>query len=219
MTTYKLTYFPWKGRGNVIRMQFTLAGVSFEDHTVTHKEWFESEKKKQIFEHIPVLEVSENSKTHVLACSTGINRFLANRFGFYGKDEFERAKIDMILDQSEDILVTLVKSFKIPGIDENAKMELFEKEATGPAAHMLKLIQNILEQNNNGTGFIVGDSLTVADLYVVNIFDWFRHKREEVLANLNLLRHFEQRMKNYPILDQYLRDTESQKVNPFFPPK
>lgn len=40
MSKYKLSYFPIRGRGEAIRIVFTVAGVEFEDVRVGPKEWF-----------------------------------------------------------------------------------------------------------------------------------------------------------------------------------
>ena len=41
MPSYKLTYFKNKGRAEVARMLFTLAGEKFEDNRLTPEEWAE----------------------------------------------------------------------------------------------------------------------------------------------------------------------------------
>ena len=213
MATYKLIYFDLKGRAHVTRMLFTLAGQSFEEYKIDFKDWAQ-EKKKLPFEQAPVLEIVEDSKKHIIAQSGTINRFLANKFGYAGKDVYEKAQVDMIDDQVTDIFLFMIDVYKRTDSDE--KTALLEKAITERVPQMLKFIQNILEANNNGTGFLVGDGLTLADLYVVSIYDWLRERRDEVLAKLDLLRHHEQRIKNYPILDQYLKETEKQRLTILF---
>ena len=39
MSSYKLTYFNWKGRGEVSRLILTKAGVKFQDVRVELEDW------------------------------------------------------------------------------------------------------------------------------------------------------------------------------------
>lgn len=55
-----------------------LGGQSFEDKRLTFEEWPEV-KQTFPFEQIPVLEVTENSKTYQIAQSHAIERYLAKK--------------------------------------------------------------------------------------------------------------------------------------------
>lgn len=52
---------------------------------------------------IPTLDVTENGVTTRLAQSKAIERFLAKRFGFFGDNDLEGARIDMITEHIRDI--------------------------------------------------------------------------------------------------------------------
>ena len=101
MSTYKLTYFPVRARAEVIRFVFVQAGVKYEDVRIKKEDWPELKPSKlavmwkfldgKLFialavlflpsdtplGHLPILEV--DGKT--ICGSTGIARFLAERFG------------------------------------------------------------------------------------------------------------------------------------------
>ena len=101
MSTYKLTYFPVRGRAEVIRFVFAQAGVKYEDVRIKQENWPELKPSKLAvmsrfldvtiiipfailflpsdtpLGHLPILEV--DGKT--ICGSTGIARFLAERFG------------------------------------------------------------------------------------------------------------------------------------------
>uniref|UniRef100_A0A915PCD4 Glutathione S-transferase 1 n=1 Tax=Setaria digitata TaxID=48799 RepID=A0A915PCD4_9BILA len=96
--TYKLTYFNYRGRAEVIRLLFAQANVSYEDVRISRKEW-PALKSKTPFGHVPILEV--NGK--VLAESHAIEKYLARKFGLLGADEWEAAKIDEIVMNLEDL--------------------------------------------------------------------------------------------------------------------
>jgi len=39
MTSYKLSYFGFRGRGEIVRLVFAAADVKYEDHLVEKEEW------------------------------------------------------------------------------------------------------------------------------------------------------------------------------------
>jgi len=46
MTHYKLTYFPMRARGEIIRFVFAAAGVEYEDHRLQMGQWPELKPSK-----------------------------------------------------------------------------------------------------------------------------------------------------------------------------
>jgi prostaglandin-H2 D-isomerase / glutathione transferase len=97
-TTYKLVYFDLKGRAELSRLIFAYCNQQYENKIIQFEEWPEY-KKATVFGQLPMLEIHENGRTHVIAQSIAIARFLANRFGISGKNDIERAQVDMIVDQ------------------------------------------------------------------------------------------------------------------------
>ena len=72
--SYKLTYFNIKVRAEVSRLIFAAARQKYEDHRIDLMEWFgwSKEQKASIgapFGQLPILEVREGSKVHVIAQS------------------------------------------------------------------------------------------------------------------------------------------------------
>ncbi|KAK6039743.1 glutathione S-transferase protein [Cooperia oncophora] len=117
------------------------------------------------FGQLPVLEVDGKQ----LPQSYAIVRYLARKFGrFAGKNEWEQAQVDAIADQHKDFLNEARPYFKIlmgmdKGDPETAAKEIFE-----PAQRKyFEMITKILKQNKSG--YLVGDSLTFADLYVAEM--------------------------------------------------
>ncbi|GMS85835.1 hypothetical protein PENTCL1PPCAC_8010, partial [Pristionchus entomophagus] len=93
----KLIYSNNKGRAEVARQLFHLAGVPFEDFRIPPSDW-SSIKAKTPFGQVPVLEVDGKQ----LPQSFAINRYLAKQFGFAGASSFEAAWVDAIADQLKD---------------------------------------------------------------------------------------------------------------------
>ena len=93
---YKLIYFNMKGRAELII--FAQAGVKYEDERIISEQWPEL-KQKMPFGVVPV--VVENGKQ--LSGSTTIARYLGEKFGLAGANEFENAEIASIADTINNI--------------------------------------------------------------------------------------------------------------------
>ncbi|CAJ0605923.1 unnamed protein product [Cylicocyclus nassatus] len=111
------------------------------------------------FEQLPVLEVDGKR----IARSYTICRFLARRFGFAGHTPFEEAIVDSIVDQFRDYLFE-TRPFLVlligvgDGDVETLKKTLFLPER----AKLFGFMKNFL--NDSKSGYLVGDSVTWADL-------------------------------------------------------
>jgi glutathione S-transferase len=103
MSTYKLHYFNGRGLGEVSRLIFTVAGQKFEDIRHEHSDW-PSHKAEMPLGQMPVLEFDGVK----LPQSGSIARFLAKQFQLAGKDNFEQAKVDAVVDTIKEIMVEYV---------------------------------------------------------------------------------------------------------------
>ena len=100
---YKLIYFDIKGKAEPIRWMFAYANVPFEDQRIKElpyyvsadpkPEW-EALKARTPFGTVPVLEV--NGK--LLGETQTIARYLAKPLGLSGKDDWEFAQADSIVN-------------------------------------------------------------------------------------------------------------------------
>lgn len=97
MSTYKLYYFNTRGRAEIARLILAAAGQTFEDVRYSKDEW-ELHKSEMPLGQLPVLEIDGFK----LPQSLTIARFLANRFKLAGKDNFEQAQADAIIDTMAD---------------------------------------------------------------------------------------------------------------------
>ncbi|VDM83312.1 unnamed protein product, partial [Strongylus vulgaris] len=176
---YKLIYFNARAIAEVARQIFALAGQPYEDVRVNPKEWPKL-KKGMPFEQLPVLEVDGKriAQSYTIcrflarrfevdgkriAQSYTICRFLARRFGFAGHTPFEEAVVDSIVDQFRDYLFEtrpfLVSLIGVGDGDvDTLKKKLFLPERAKLFGYMKKFL------NHSSSGFLVGDSLTWADL-------------------------------------------------------
>ena len=215
--SYRLVYFNLKGRAEVCRLLFTLANQKYEEVNIAFEDW-PTKKETLPFGQAPVLEVTQNGKTVVIAQSHAIERFLANKFNLFGKDDIERARIDMIIEQVTDLFNSLIIIYRKTESEEK-KQEL-EKALTESVPKGLKLIQNLYEANNEenpASGYLVGDKLTYADITLVNFYDWLRESRDKVLKGLPRLEEHFNKIRNLDSLKQHYEKSDKVRLTILFP--
>lgn len=115
----------------------------------------------------------------------------------------------MIVDQVLDIWNLITKIYRSPE-SEQKKSDL-NKAMTEQVPHMLKLLENILEANK--TGFFIGDSVTLADIYLISFYDWLHEHKDSVLSKLQALKEHEERIKSLPRIAEHLKNHANQPVN------
>jgi len=145
-------------------MLFALAGQEFEDKRLTMEQW-KAIKEDTIMSQLPVLHTDDIS----LSQSHAIERFVARKFGFDGKSELDKARVDMLVDCVEQFMKEGGKF--VFEKDEKRKAEakeIYEKE-TLPKT--LTSFENFLKSNKGGEGYFVGDSITTADIAFANFMD------------------------------------------------
>ena len=108
----------------------------------------------------------------------------------------------MINEQSVDIGNLLINLYvKINKNPEN-KPEL-EKALSEHVPASLKMIQNLYENNQketNNSGFLVGSSITYADIKLVLLYDWLRESRDSVLEQVPHLKEHYHKITKMPKL-------------------
>lgn len=204
---YALTYFDFRGRAEVHRLLFAVAGQEFEDKRVSLADW-RACKSNYTFEQLPMLEVTENDDktTHHIAQSHAITRFLAQRFNLAGRNDIERAQCDMINEAIVDMFNVYLGIYKEQNRDELVKK--LDEASRGEIADRLARIQKLLEENKDGDGFLVGNSLSYADVQLVNFYDLLRDKRDEVLDRLPLLKAHNHKIRSIPAIAEHIARNE-----------
>nr|XP_034305106.1 probable glutathione S-transferase 8 [Crassostrea gigas] len=105
MPAYKLMYFDTKGRAEVIRLAFAVAGQSFEDKRIplSMEEW-QTVKPTIPQKQLPCLQVDGR----LIPQSRAIMRYLAREFGLYGDNNDENTRVDVIIGTAEDFLKSVI---------------------------------------------------------------------------------------------------------------
>ena len=165
MPSYKLTYFPARGRAEVSRLIFKQAEVDFEDVRIGGEDWVKF-KPNTPYGSMPVLEVDGK----MLGGSGSIQRYLAEKFGLAGSNDFENAEIDSIIDAIGDLAQELGKLHSEK--DEAKKAELVEKMKTETFPKFLGIFEKLI--SNNASGWTYGSKVTYADFALYNVMGWMQ---------------------------------------------
>nr|QUF59409.1 glutathione S-transferase GSTS8-1 [Brachionus angularis] len=215
MEIYKLVYFDLKGRAEVCRILFALSGKEYIDERISFDDW-PKVKPTTPFLKAPVLEIIDIESQDVIqiAQSSSIMRFLANKFGFSGKNEIEKAQTDMLYEQINDMFENLVFIYKKRNEEEKNADLYLAYNTTIPTS--LGLIQNILDKNIDKSGYLVGDSLTYADVALINFYDWLRDYKESILEKLPLLKQHYEFIISLPAIKQHIYKYRDARISKLF---
>jgi len=206
MVHYKLYYFDARGLTEPIRLLFHYVGQEFEDVRFAKEQWA-GEKEKFFYGKVPVLEL-DNGKQ--LNQSATIARFIAEKFNLAGKDEWERAKVNEVVDFQKDVYSELAPYFyTVLGYREGDKDKLRKEVYEPGVARILPLYEKLLKES--GSGFFAPSGVTYVDFMVADYFNTFEKRAEpELLKNHPELAAFVKRVHSLPQLQKYIAGRPSQ---------
>lgn len=154
----KVYYFDGYGRAEPIRLILSHVKVPFEDVRYSFEEWpTKKAELKPEFGQLPVLE-HEGKK---YAQSGAIIRLLGRQHGLYSDNAFDAWRIDSIDNSVSDLADQYYKFFFDQ--DESSKKSGLEKFLKTTLPNWAEAMENRLK-NNTSQNYIVGDSLTIADI-------------------------------------------------------
>lgn len=171
-----LRYFDdGKGRSELPRLIFIYGSVPFEDKTISFQEYAQQRETGQLpFDQFPTLEVGNT----IIGQSCAIARYAAKEAGLYPLDRVQAAISDMVVDAWRDLLDLLYGCY-VDRIVQNGRLimkmrdvsvrveRLGEYFAVTVPMHFKRF--EILIGSNLDSPFLVGPSLTWADLAVYDI--------------------------------------------------
>jgi glutathione S-transferase len=158
----KITYFSIPGRGEATRLALTIGSVKFTDERISFPQWKEL-KPNTSWGGMPILTLSDGST--VISQQRAILRLVGKETNLYPTDLIAAAKVDELMDALEDLGA---KTFPIGAGLPQAEKEAARKEAceAGGVIHgMLEKIERFISENGSN-GHTVGESFTVADLFM-----------------------------------------------------
>ena len=174
MTSYKLYYFPGRGRAEPIRLLFAYKRIQYEDIRLAGEKWSET-KPNMPFGCMPVLE--EDGKK--LGGSNVILQYLAEKpeFNVAGSNAWENAWLANIGDFIKDFCTELFKT--VFEKDEEKKKELEKKFAE----EVIPKYFGKLNEMSKDSGYLCCGKLTWPDLFLFDILENVVKHRPEILTN------------------------------------
>lgn len=166
----RLRYFPFPGRAGPIRDALRIGGIAFEDAHVPPERFVELKAASELpFGSLPVLDVVTRDRTVSAAQSNAILRYVGRRAGLYPVDDpLSALKVDEALEVGEDLYHTFIPSMLEQNVERRTAMRKVLAEETLP--RWGGYLERLLVANGR-TGFVVGSSLTVADLKLHWVID------------------------------------------------
>lgn len=162
----KIIYFNIPGRAEVCRMLLIWSGKVFEDVRVSGEQWREI-KPTTPFGTCPVLVLDDGK---MYGQSKAIAAYLASEFGLYGETNLDKFLIDQIVHLTEDLIQEYGNRYFFEKDEaKKAEGEKQLKEETCP--RFLGYYEKLLR--DNGTGYLVGNKISLADFTVYDVCTGF----------------------------------------------
>jgi glutathione S-transferase len=197
--SYRLLYFPIRGRGEQIRLMLHAAGQAYEDVPIKRERFLELKQegpKTLSFGSLPMLEDGDFR----LAQGVAILGYLARKHGLCPADLQAAARADAIAMGAEDLRS---KAFTLFGDGADEKQAAFV--AGDWQSRWLPSLEGLLKLNGD-SGFFVGNSLTHADIAVWDALDLVLSKVKGATLDGNpALQAFRERIAQHPTLAPYLQ--------------
>ncbi|KAF8370435.1 hypothetical protein PRIPAC_76864 [Pristionchus pacificus] len=219
MPTYKLTYWDARALAEVSRQLFALSETPFEDNRIKRDQWESEYKKDSPFGKIPILEVDGKK----LPQSHAIARYLARKFGphislsyssnsFFPissyfricrEDSIREGVVDAIADQFKDFYTDHLPFFVVLTGLKDGDLSTLRIEVGEPARDkFFEYIEQIAKKN--GSGYLVGRSVTWADLLIVDYMFTLESKAPGYLDGFPTMKKVKKSVENTPKLKEYL---------------
>ncbi|XP_066496649.1 glutathione S-transferase-like [Tiliqua scincoides] len=194
----KLHYFNDRGRMETVRWMLAAAGVEFEEQLISSKE--ELEKLRQagllLFQQMPMVEIDGMK----LVQTRAILNYIAAKYNLYGKDLKEKALIDMYCEATLDLNeIFMVLAFKPPDVREKDEALILERAST----RYFPVFEKVLK--DHGQSFLVGNTLSRADIQVLETILMVEEVKADSLSKFPLLQAFKGRMSNIPTIKKFLQ--------------
>lgn len=199
MSTYKLYYFNLRARAEPARLIFAAVGQQYDDVRIEREQW-PARKSEMPLGQMPVLEVNGVK----LPQSMTIARFLARQFQLAGKDNFEQAQADAVVDTLGDISSSMSQIFREQ--DENKKKELTEKFSSEGLPKNLTNLETLGKLYGGGGPFFVGNHLKWADLVFYATLENILAKDGSVLDKFPWLKKNRAEVEKQPRIGEYLKN-------------
>lgn len=194
----KLHYFNARGRMESIRWLLAAAGVEFEEKFIESAGDLEKLKKdgSLMFQQVPMVEIDGMK---LVQCRAILN-YIATKYNLYGKDIKERALIDMYTEGMADLNEMILTLPLCPPNEKDARITLIKEKTT---TRYFPVFEKVLK--SHGQDYLVGNKLSRADIFLVELIYSVEEIDPSLLANFPLLKALKTRISNLPTVKKYLQ--------------
>eukprot|EP00890_Picochlorum_soloecismus_P004668 jgi/Picsp_1/5201/NSC_02564-R1_glutathione s-transferase len=177
-----LYYFDIRGRGEPVRLAMAALSVELEEKVVDYP------NMKANLEEYPCAQCPRFVDEDVdMVQSNAIMRHIARKYDLYGTSLVQKAAVDMVIDTVEALKLKHWTLIYVDEVSDEAKKNVWDAHfdpqsvnGRNGGAHM-GYVKNMI-QKYGSEGFAAGDSFTVADILVFDMFDIFKRIYGDVLS-------------------------------------
>ncbi|XP_048240316.1 glutathione S-transferase 3-like [Haliotis rufescens] len=204
MATVRLIYFDGRGLGEGVRFMLAACGIEFTDIMLEERQEYEKllEDGKLLFKQVPLLEIDGLE----LVQTSAIVRYIARKGGLYGHSNEESAKIDMFYEGTRDFFSYFLKiGFQDP-------TEVLERAKSKGLSRYLPIFDQALKKN--GTGFLVGSAMSLADVGLIEaLLSVTEYFGEDTLSDYPSLKAFNTMMVSQERIAAFLKSPQKKGGN------
>jgi glutathione S-transferase len=202
MTTPLLTYFDVRGRAEVVRLILEETATPYRERRIQVADW-PTLKPTLPFGQLPTFEDGDL----YIVQSHAIYRYLARKHNLYGSGERQHIRCDIVEEAFVDAQSIVGTFFWSPEFANKRD----EFEAT-TLPDVLGKLQRLLEQNESGNAYWVGNQLTLADFVAWHLLDYVRPFSLRTLDRFEKLSSFKKRFEARPRIAAYLKSERRPKT-------
>ncbi|KAK9727465.1 hypothetical protein K7432_001798 [Basidiobolus ranarum] len=208
MSTYDLYYFDVPGRAEAAKLILLLAGQKYESKDIKREDWPEAQKDAP-FGTVPYLvEHQENGSKFVLGESHAIERYLARKFEFLGKNNQEMAFLESVCDNGSYMVEKFFAAISLEGESKEKAVKQFHEEVV---PKYIRYHESLLAKNGNG--YYLGQEFTLAEflnMQMVRVVNAVTGKEIFSEAQSPNIWKMCLNVRNYSVFAKYFEVTDTQ---------
>jgi glutathione S-transferase len=192
MSKPELVYFNGRGRAEIIRLTLAAAGIEFNEVHLPSKEFFQSLLPDLLFKQVPMLRMDGMNIVQTAA----IVRYIARKANLLGDIDPHIVRVDELFEGTRDAYMGFY-GFGFTPDEEGIKQKI-----NTSLDKYLPIYNKVLTEN--GKGYLVGSSVTIADLGLFEVIqatiDYFTAERfkefpaivkwYETVSSLDRIKHY-----------------------------
>ncbi|XP_031224669.1 glutathione S-transferase alpha-5-like [Mastomys coucha] len=155
-----------------------------------------------MFQQVPMVEIDGMK----LVQTRAILNYIASKYNLYGKDMKERAFIDMYTEGVADLDEIVLHYPYIPPEEKEASLAKIKDKARN---RYFPAYEKVLK--SHGQDYLVGNRLSRADVYLVELLYHVEELDPGVVDNFPLLKALRTRVSNLPTVKKFLQPGSQRK--------